>query len=106
MLTPHRLKSFLSSFVYTPVYTCSHTLTSEHEPHHYDVDNMCFFFFKKKCNYSYTNIHIYIYIYIYEHWLAKRLQASCKGQLNDFFLTNKVFLDTFTLQAEIHEKSS
>ena len=40
MLTPHHLKSFLSSFVYTPAYTCSHTLTSEHDPHHYDVDNI------------------------------------------------------------------
>ena len=38
MLTPHHLKSFLSSFVYTPAYTCSHILTNEHDPHHYDVD--------------------------------------------------------------------
>ena len=38
MLTPHHLKSFLSSFVYTPAHTCCHTLTSEHDPHHYDVD--------------------------------------------------------------------
>ena len=39
MLTPHHLSSlFSSSFVYTPAYTCSHTLTSEHDPHHYDVD--------------------------------------------------------------------
>ena len=37
MLTPHHLKSFLSSFVYTPAYTCSHILTNEHDPHHYDV---------------------------------------------------------------------
>ena len=37
MLTPHHLKSLLSSFVYTPAYTCSHILTNEHDPHHYDV---------------------------------------------------------------------
>ena len=33
----HHLKSLLSSFVYTPAYTCSHILTNEHDPHHYDV---------------------------------------------------------------------
>ena len=38
MLTPHHLESFLSSFVSTPAYTCSHILTNEHDPHHNDVD--------------------------------------------------------------------
>ena len=37
MLTPHHLKSLLSSFVFSPAYTCSHILTNEHDPHHYDV---------------------------------------------------------------------
>ena len=57
-------------------------------------------------------IYIYIYIYIYEHclffveWLAKRLLASSKGQLNNFFILESVFfLDPFTLQAEFHEIS-
>ena len=32
MLTSHHLKSFFSSFVYTPAYTCSHIFTSVHDP--------------------------------------------------------------------------
>ena len=35
--------------------------------------------------------------------VARRLPASCKGKLNDFFLLNKVFLDAFTLQAVVHD---
>ena len=36
----HHIISSLFSvpFVYTPAYTCSHILTNEHDPHHYDVD--------------------------------------------------------------------
>ena len=28
---------FPQFLVYTPAYTCSHILTNEHDPHHYDV---------------------------------------------------------------------
>ena len=46
---------------------------------------------------------------MYEHclfsveWLAERLLASCKGQLNEFIFLKKFLLDAFTLQAEFHD---
>ena len=51
VLTALYFKMFLVSDIsldttsFFPAYTCSHTLTREHDPHHYDLGFFFFFFF-------------------------------------------------------------
>ena len=65
--------------------------------------------FGKKSRYvssciPYTNVHMYMRT-VFSEWLAKRLLASCKEQLNEFLFVTRFFQDTCTLQAEFHDIS-